>query len=505
MLEFSKLKALFLAGSSNSPQFKHPLREAVEAYLKNEVFSFDELIDSPRLWEPPHSEEQVIENWKTLLSLNLLSRNNNANRASIVAKLNALLKQPWNEQSQYCRTWIALNHLMAHLPTPECAIHLLENGAGPLDMQEYCPWLALPYAPQHAEWGTILCLYASLTQDDKWSAAALKVAHWQLNTLDFHFLPCQSLFSKESDGDLVQHLTWNYLFFYAIAKLLGQKEFMSIAQVQIDTLSDIALHHLIDLPPLAILLENYLDESKEKKQKEHSPIVLEQHIYDPSMALVGFRNPDYYGISTLHGNQTGLGCFAYKDAKLITYGPQYLPLGDCTAFGIEGNKHSDHGARKSEITKLSNGFLSKGCVRMVDQPDKTFHFDSSLSLGHFRGIWMEIEQKYQDANLQLDLTMMGLNGWEGTSFSFYVKASECYINGKPLKSTPFAPYKGVSPHLEFKGIEGQFELKGPDTVRVEVIPLEGKRSFWGANYLISYAFEPERRRYNWEVRLTASG
>ena len=94
------------------------------------------------------------------------------------------------------------------------------------------------------------------------------------------------------------------------------------------------------IEPLWALIEKWLERFKSVPA---APIELTEHICDPSTALVGYRSPAQHVICSLHGEHTGLGVLRYGAIDIVSYGPQYLPLGECQGFGIEGNALSDHG------------------------------------------------------------------------------------------------------------------------------------------------------------------
>jgi len=136
---------------------------------------------------------------------------------------------------------------------------------------------------------------------------------------------------------------------------------------------------------------------------------------------------------------------------------------------------------------------------MIDQPPTTSSSDVN-TLGQFRGIWMEIEQNYQNASLTVSTNLMGLNGWEDTAFSFFFKAEECVVGEKTLKGPQFSCYKGPPLPILMKGKEGKIELNLSTAItEIQVVPLEGKNNFWGANFLVSYLLEPKQREYVWTL------
>jgi hypothetical protein len=196
----------------------------------------------------------------------------------------------------------------------------------------------------------------------------------------------------------------------------------------------------------------------------------------------------------LHGSHTGLGVLRHDDIEIVNYGPQYLPLGECQGFGIEGNALSDHGMRRSTIEWRRGGFSLKGCTRLVDQPS------SLLEVGKFRGIWLEVAQEFKKPHFYLKTTFLGLDGWDAVAFSFFVKASCCKIQSQVLYPRTLERYDGESHTLLLQGREHQLEIcpiafKGV----MQVIPLAGGDNFWGADFLVAYLMTSDCRHYQWHI------
>lgn len=472
------------------------LEKEVRAFLCNQPLNLEGLIESEMLWNSFLSEEKIAQNWKILLVLNLLGYFSQSQMQSLFKKVQFLLHQPWNQHSTYLRALVALNQFFVGMPVADSGLQLLQNGAALIELQEYRSWQALPYLPCHTELATLICILAHLTQRQELQQQVLKMARWQLNTLDADGFPLVGLFSQEKNGQIGQHLLWNYLFFYAMSQLYEQEPFAAIAQAQWGYLQNLLPSNHLSISPLIPLLERLIQaQSTQLPKVNNQEIQLSDQIFDPTTSLVGYRHPLHHAVCTLHGEHTGLGCFRSADVRVINYGPQYLPLDNCQGFGIEGNSLSDQGVRKSTIHLHPQGFLAKGCVRLVDQPG------ASGSKGKFRGIWLETEQELKDQRLKIHVNFLSLNGWEGVIFSFFVKAQQCLLeSGQILNPKTFERYEGRVAGISFLGATGKIQLNSfPYTGTMQVIPLEGENSFWGADFLVAYLLDPKQRQYQWQL------
>ncbi len=477
-------------GEADSPvNLESAIHEFLQGKLTQELL--EELIDDCSWHETMMSPEKTVGNWKRLLAINLLHYLSGGASHKLSSKVYRFEKHPWNQSSQYFRVIVALNHHLAKLPVPEVAPHLLKGGAALIELQEYSPWLALPSIPFHLEFGIFLCALALLTQRDDLKAKVIQLAEWQMSTLDANCKPFPGLFIQETDNDLQGNLILYYLLFKGTSCLSKQKSFYALAhkiKAQIQKESPI--------DPMWILLEKLFC-----GEKQNSEIFLPEIVSDSSTALVGYRSAKQHAVCTLHGCKTGLGTFRYEDIEIVNYGPQYLPLGECRGFGIEGNNNSDQGERIPSIQPLPQGFILKGCTRMIDQPVENRPFATI-----YRGIWFDIKQEFWLPNLYLNLSVLGLDGWDGVAFSFFVKAKKCKVEGKELLSKSFDRYEGFVQDIVLEGEKVSYSLKTESHATLQIIPLAGGQDFWGADFLIAFLLHPDQRRYSWQFeRMKAEG
>lgn len=493
MLVLCSLQSLFDAQIGDSSL---GFDQIVYRFIKFQTIPSQEVLEECVWQEPLLSEDKAIENWKRLLSVNILCDMAQVYQPDLAVKVRLFERRPWNQSSQYFRSLVALNHALARMPIPEVGPHLLESGAALIDLREYHPWLSLPYTPHHFEFGIFLCLLALVTKREDLKESVLRLANWQLNTLDMAAKPLKGLFVREKDGKQLQHLCLSYLLFRGAAILKEETPFAAVAEVILKEIQDFVrekqdqVEERID--PLWPLIEKWF---------ERYPIVsvgtlnLSEHIYDPSTALVGYRSLSQQVMCTLHGGHTGLGIVRQGDVEIVSYGPQYFPLAECQGFGIEGNALSDQGMRRSIIEWRRHSFCLKGCTRLVDRPS------SLCELGEFRGIWLEVTQEFKRPHFYLKTSFLGLDGWEATAFSFFVKAACCKILGQSLLPRTLERYEGEIQTISLEGRQPTvLELRAlsfQGTMRV--IPLAGGNNFWGADFLIAYFLNSDQRDYQWHI------
>lgn len=468
------------------------------AFLKDDVHNIPGDILEECSWQQTlFSEEIAHQNWKNLLALNLLCSMQGIQQAGIASKVRQFERHPWNQSSQYFRALVAVNHALAKMPIPEVGAHLLERGAALIDLHEYCPWLSFPYHPQHVEFGLFLGMLGLLTRRSDLQELVLQLAHWQMNVLDASAKPLPGIFVPEKEGQPFQYLCVSYLFFRSAAALCPETPFATIAEAIMESIRHKHAEEGHQLSLLHVLIERWLEQFKISPSKAFS---LSEQIYDPSTALIGYRSPSQHVLCSLHGEHTGLGMLRYGSIDIVSFGPQYLPLGECRGFGIEGNALTDHGMRQSHMEWRPHAFSLKGCVRMVDQPA------SSLDGAKFRGIWLDVVQEFKNPDFYLKTTFLGLDGWESVALSFFVKASRCLLpGGNCLFPRTLQRYEGAAQTLTFEAERSVLELR-PLSFKgtMQVIPLGGGNDFWGADFLIAYVLNQDQRQYQWHIGPPAS-
>lgn len=477
-------------------RFSSPLERAVCDFLVQGDVPLLEEIEDGRSWkEPLYSEEVAISNWKRLLTVNFLCKLSDSHLDEMGSRIRIYEEKPWNHQSQYFRALVSLNHTLIGMPIPAIGSELLSGGAALIDLHEYRPWLSLPLTPQHFEYGIFLGALALVAQRDDLKEQVLRMAHWQMNTLDGRGCPLSGLFVRECDGgQAATFLALSHLLFRMAGVLERSSAFDCAASASMERLLEVE-KSLESISPLWPLLERWLFQQSFKSENT-SGVDLGDHIHDPSTALVGWRKKKQHVICTLHGEHTGLGALCQEDVEVVSYGPQYFPLEDCRGFGIEGNILSDHGQRKTLIDWRPHCFSLKGCTRLVDQPASSPDVAAS-----FRGIWLDVQQEYKPPFFNLRTTLLSLEGWESVGFSFFVKASLCRIGDQVFKRNTLERYEGEVVKVTLEGVESKLDLEAVpfEDGRMSVIPLAGSNNFWGADFLIAFILSPNRGDYQWRV------
>lgn len=494
MSDTLSLQQLFQKQIQTSSHYSSLDQVAVN-YLTSTFISQEQLEAECNWQETLFSINKTIDNWKRLLTIQLI--------CPVVypwmrTKIRLFENQPRNQHSQYFRALVALNYALAQMPVPEIGIHLLESGAALVDLTEYAPWLSFSRTPYHLEFGLIISLLALITKKEDLRHQALKLIRWQLNTLDGQSQLLNGLFVREKESSPTQNDAISYLLFRAASKLDGDPLFKTACQASLKVLNEKLEKSEFSIDCLWPVVDKYLNAYPSINETKASS--LGEQIYDPSTSLVGYRSATQHAICTLHGSYTGLGSLRQNDVEFVSYGPQYLPLSECSGFGIEGNSLSDQGIRRSTIDSRRHAFTLQGCTRLVDQP--SFNQSATALMGQYQGIWLEVTQEFKRPHFYLQTNFLGLSGWEHVAFSFYVKAKACHVQSKmTLFPGTLERYEGNACPITFDGeFQPAFDLRLLTfNGQMQVIPLAGKTDFWGADFLVAYFLTPQQHHYQWHV------
>jgi len=181
---------------------------------------------------------------------------------------------------------------------------------------------------------------------------------------------------------------------------------------------------------------------------------------DEERALVGYGG----SFATTTGIGTGLGTYQLKGVSLQTFGPQLSPLGDCSAFGIA----QPTCLHKPQLELRDNGFYLKGVTRLHRNP----------YIAH----WIEVTQELEDERLELELRpLKPIEGW----WTFYWLCEEVQIGDRKLHPRSLDSYRGEKGPIKI----GKLTVRSPGAGSMEVIPLPGGDTFWGATFLVAYPLQ----------------
>lgn len=153
----------------------------------------------------------------------------------------------------------------------------------------------------------------------------------------------------------------------------------------------------------------------------------------------------------LAGNRTAAGAARMRGLKIHAFGLQGSDLSDLSSFGVR-------------CLLSENGW-----------------FRSAAS----EETWFCLSGEAKETGVRLRMQQAGRNPKERIAWSFYLSADSCMANGKLLKQKSLVKFSELVERVDFtaEGSKISFVLDRPLTV--EINPLGGTESFWGASFLVS--------------------
>lgn len=488
MYQASLLKVLYCQSSFNRTA---PLRAVIEtlfdgSYLEERLIS--SVLSSIATAPGTATQNAVLQHWRDFLTLILVMRANDNIGPHLPQLLKSMRKLQaaslWPEH-QLLTMHETLAALLLGKSIKDYSLFQLPNGACPLEVDGYTQIGQIPHPLFHAELGTLLCLYSDLTEEPRYAEAALKLAEWQRNTLDHNYHPFVGLLSKEGEASESELLVGDFLLFNAVARTSQYSEMAFLAEKQCELLDRLANSESIDIPSLSIVLEHYFAGKKlpDVSGEYYLPSVFQDELF----ALAGSRSAESSAAATLYGGKSGMGCYHYKDIKVINFGPQNTPLGDCRGFGLEGGIPA-FSEFKTELSTATGEFVLDGTARLCPQNPQASSENSS------HGGWMEIRQEFKNGLFSIETSSQDLFDKKEILFSFFVKCKNCVVDGdRIVRPRSLNRYVGKAASVQFQSGESSLflQVKQPHD-EMHVIPLGGGSNFWGADFLVAYVLNTNK-------------
>jgi hypothetical protein len=340
-------------------------------------------------------------------------------------KIEAMRFSPLLEEHELAQAAYALLAQRYGLKPFQPQLLALPSGAVPLLRKGFFPWGALPYPKQHAELGTLLVQL----EDGKMQTIAHQMARFQEATLDHHKKPLYSLFQQEGAISRLSLEEANTKFFEAI--------------------------RLTPSPTLQFV--------------DHALGMLVKRSETATLLCAGC------------GCKSGMGVYLSYDAGIVNFGPQMLPLGDCGGFGLAGS------AQKVHLQDEADHFSLSYRCRLASPNMRKTGFCNLQDSG-YSGLWIEAEIEGDINGISLRTHFAGFSPLNRVVFSFFGKGEACFIAGShKLNPRSLDRYQGPAQPLTFVGKEGKIRIDALEgRGGMEVIPLAGDDSFWGADFLAAY-------------------
>lgn len=369
-------------------------------------------------------------------------------------------------------------------------MHQLNSGIFPLSKHGYWNLFKYPFAHLHAEFATLLLIAGKLMNHSKWIAQASLAAKWHMNVLSGDYLPFRSLFSNFHFCSYFDLVAWQGTLFHLTSLATEDKEMAFVAKKHFAYLQDAQTKDSKIFPVELLLL---LQKTDSLYPQQLTPIEpnLDAMIHYPDLPLMGQRHKKFNIISTVSGCNTSLGALQFADVEIVGYGPQKGHLGDPQFFGTLPNSH---------VKEVYQHYQSEHsyCLQAVLGLPST-NPNPYLRTWQHPSSWLKTKLQLQDDVLHIQVQPIAVDS--KFYFTFYVIAEQCLIKGqKKFLFQSLEQYDGKSSNVAFLSETKMLTIKPSfDDIGMKIIPLEGKASFWGANFLIAYAIDAQKGTFQWKI------
>lgn len=210
---------------------------------------------------------------------------------------------------------------------------------------------------------------------------------------------------------------------------------------------------------------------------------------DGELGMVARRTATSTVICVGSGCKSGLGVFLHHDAGILNWGPQTSPIGVCEGFGLAGR------AQKIRIEDDEHHFELSFQCRLASSAARETGFSYLRDAG-YSAQWMEAVVEGDNEKMTGTVRFQAPNTSEQSLVTFFGRARTCLVAGShKLKPRSLDRYGGPPQPVDLVGALGNVRLEGDGVARMEIIPLAGDESFWGADFLIAYTLKGAESRF----------
>jgi hypothetical protein len=194
-----------------------------------------------------------------------------------------------------------------------------------------------------------------------------------------------------------------------------------------------------------------------------------------------------------------MGSFRAGNVRILSYGPQWLPLGDCSGFGLEGGILS-RSIAPFHMHGDKDSFIQSHLVRLASvNPQLYTH--ANFRNGKPSEIWMKAKQEFNEKKLTIQTSFIGTQEEASFAFVFFIEGEKCQIGEKKeLYPKTFSRYEGRAQPIVVSSNTSTIVLHAPlSESSMQVIPLSGGKNFWGADFLVAYTIDRLNHNYTWKL------
>lgn len=172
----------------------------------------------------------------------------------------------------------------------------------------------------------------------------------------------------------------------------------------------------------------------------------------------------------------------HQGVGVVSAGPQATSIGDCSSFGIIGRGKQIEGSERGMSAVSTLGVCMDRRYTLPDMKD-----------GKIDSQWLRSQVSFESNMMRMTLSQKALYTPLKLYYSFFLKGENCFVSKlHKLNPKSLDRYVGPPDRVEVIGAQRRVSIEFEEGVEsLEVIPLAGDESFWGADFLAFISIQPK--------------
>ena len=405
----------------------------------------------------------------------------------------------WNE-FQLPKAFYTLGAFLVDLSYSDLSPKQLSKGGILVEMGHHLSDAAVPDLVLNGELALIWLFWGEKQKKESLLIAALKWVYVTLRLFDHKNRPFHGIWMKESDYHPLYFLTLYALLFWMASKYLVSSKIIHLKEVLFASLEDIPQKAFHPSLSFLILMASEFEEGLKESPplKIHEDFAIEE--VDENLGFLLSSQDEMSFVCSFSGVNTGLGALHKDQVKIISFGPHFTPLADSDRYGIYrtslGSLNPFHDLKIGKRQKKS---FIEGWARLISPlTSKVYHHNMTVVQPGKQ--WLFFSAIGEKNRAILETKLLKYSEADPLYFAFFVSAEKACIRGAP----PILPanlhrYFGDSCPVVFEKKGKQLKIDPKYRSKMDIIPLAGKHHFWGANFLLAFAFGKENKNQVFEI------
>lgn len=356
---------------------------------------------------------------------------------------------------------------------------LLENEIEQADLQSIsCSTqdrsVCLPHSLENVEFAIIAFLFGIFTGKKELIEKATAISLWQMKFLEDGQSFPEGLWTQAKDYSEASLSMAHTLLFYLTSQLHGKLDANHLVQESLKSFNSSAQIENSDSFYVFIFAFalNYMEIQIQSKVEVDKVLKLEE---EKSLGYGKYQLQDMQFHCAASGVGSGFATLHKNNISIVSMGPQLTSLAEMNSYGIY----------RAPLTRLT-------CFKDVSIEQETFQgwtrmvAEDAIKPG---SSWIYIDLHQKNNRYHLKTRWVDFQKTPDVFLVFFVKALKVVVDKKyHLNPSTLDRYQGKKASVTFCHEKESLTLESLTDTFMQVIPLAGGDHFWGAKFLLAYAF-----------------